>query len=169
MDRRTLLALAPLVTLFAGETLAENTEPAASAAAGASPAAKSPLFADDAQFWFETQRAFGAAEYGGSLFGEVLAAASRIAPGDYDSWYNAWNESADRLAKEAAGQLSRKQRVSALDTLLRATSSYQCSEFFLHGNPGDPRIARAYRLSVDCYKQCARLHDPLIEPVEIPY
>jgi hypothetical protein len=42
-------------------------------------------------------------------------------------------------------------------------------EFFLHGNPGDPRIARAYRLSVDCYKQCAGLHDPRIEPVEIPF
>ena len=167
MDRRTLLALAPLVTLFAREALAENTEPAAPAAA--SPLTKSPLFADDAQFWFETQRAFGAAEYGGSLFGEVLAVASRIAPGDYDSWYNAWNDSADRLAKEAADQLSRKHRVSARDSFLRATSYYQCSEFFLHGNPADPRIARAYRLSVDCYKQCAKLHDPLIETVEIPY
>src|SRR3984885_8188512 len=98
MDRRTLLALAPLVTLFAGEALAENTEPAAPAAADASPLTKSPLFADDAQFWFETQRAFGAAEYGGSLFGEVLAVASRLKPGDYDSWYDAWNDIADRIA-----------------------------------------------------------------------
>ena len=127
------------------------------------------MFADDAQFWFETQRAFGAAEYGGSLFGEVLAVAARIAPGNYDSWYDAWNEFADRLAKDAADQLSRKHRVSARDSLLRATSYYQASEFFLHGNPADPRIARAYRLSVDCYKQCAGLHDPLIEAVEIPY
>ena len=169
MDRRTLLALAPLVTLFAGEALAEGTGAAAPAAAPATPAAKPPLFAEDAQFWFETQRAFGAAEYGGSLFGEVLAVASRIAPGNYDSWYDAWNDFADRLAKDAADQLSRKHRVSARDSFLRATSYYQSSEFFLHGNPADPRIARAYRLSVDCYKQCARLHDPLIEPVEIPY
>ena len=28
---------------------------------------------------------------------------------------------------------------------------------------------RAYRLSVDCSKQWAPLHDPSIEPVEIPY
>src|ERR1700761_3604257 len=99
MDRRTLLALAPLVTLFAGEAFAENGEPAAPAAAPASPAAKSPLFADDAQFWFETQRAFGAAEYGGSLFGEVLAVSSRITPGDYDSWDEAHNGFADRIAR----------------------------------------------------------------------
>jgi dienelactone hydrolase len=169
MHRRTVLALAPLVTLFAGEALAENAEPAAPAQAGAAPIKKPLLFADDAQFWFETERAFGAAEYGGSLFGEVLAAASRIVPGDYDSWYGAWNDSADRVAKEAADQLSRKHRVSARDSFLRATSYYQSSEFFLHGNPGDPRIARAYRLSVQCYKQCAGLHDARIEPVEIPY
>jgi len=168
MDRRTLLALAPLVTMFAKDALAESAEPA-SAPPTASAASKPALFADDVQFWFETQRAFGAAEYGGSLFGEVLAAASRIAPGDYDSWYNAWNDTADRIAKEAADQLSRNHRISARDSFLRATSYYQASEFFLHGNPSDHRIARAYRLSVERYKQSASLHDPLIEPVEIPY
>ena len=139
------------------------------AASGSAPSAKTPLFSEDAQFWFETQRAFGAAEYGGSLFGEVLAAASAIKPGDYDSWYEAWNSMADRIAKEGADQLSRNHRVSARDSFLRAASYYQCSEFFLHGQPSDPRIARAYRLSVDSYKQSAKLHDPLIEPVEIPY
>jgi hypothetical protein len=81
MDRRTLLALAPLVTMFAKGALAESAEPAKGPAT-AEPGAKPPLFADDTQFWFETQRAFGAAEYGGSLFGEVLAVSSRIKPGD---------------------------------------------------------------------------------------
>src|SRR5580692_7181297 len=164
MDRRTLLAFGPLVALLAKDALAADAEPATAAPTDVSPSGKPPLFAEDAQFWFETQRAFGAAEYGGSLFGEVLAVAARIAPGNYDSWYDAWNEFADRLAKDAADQLSRKHRVSARDSLLRATSYYQCSEFFLHGNPADPRIARAYRLSVDCYKQSAKLSDPLIEP-----
>jgi hypothetical protein len=95
MDRRTLLALAPLVPIFAKGALAENAE-LAQAPAAPDPGAKPLLFADDAQFWFETQRAFGTAEYGGSLFGEVLAASSRIKAGDYDSWYDAWNEFADR-------------------------------------------------------------------------
>jgi dienelactone hydrolase len=168
MDRRIFLALAPLVTMFAKGALAETAEPA-TAPAASSPAVKTPLFAEDAQFWFETQRAFGAAEYGGSLFGEVLAVSSRIKPGDYDSWYDAWNDFADRIAKEAADQVSRHHRVSARDSLLRATSYYQAAEFFLHGNPKDPRIARSYQLSVDCYKRCAGLHDPGIEPIEIPY
>jgi len=168
MDRRTLLALAPLVTMFARGAFAENAEPA-KAPTASEPGAKPPLFADDAQFWFETQRAFGAAEYGGSLFGEVLAVSSRIKPGDYDSWYDAWNRFADRIARDGEDQLSRNHRISARDSLLRATSYYQSSEFFLHGNPKDPRIARAYQLSLDCYKRCTKLHEPLIEPVEIPY
>jgi alpha-beta hydrolase superfamily lysophospholipase len=168
MNRRTLLALAPIAALLAtGEAVATTDE--ASPAAGATPDRKPPLFPTDVQFWFETQRAFGAAEYGGALFGEVLAASSRIAPGDYDSWYEAYNAFADRVAKEAADQLSRGHRVSARDSFLRATTYYQASEFFLHGDPKDPRIARAYRLSTDCYHQCAELHDPVIEPVEIPY
>ena len=139
------------------------------AASGSAPSAKTPLFSEDAQFWFETQRAFGAAEYGGSLFGEVLAAASAIKPGDYDSWYEAWNSMADRIAKEGADQLSRNHRVSARDSFLRASNYYRSSEFFLHATPKDTRVSRAYRRSVDCYKAAAKLYDPPIEPVEIPY
>jgi alpha-beta hydrolase superfamily lysophospholipase len=168
MNRRTLLALAPIAALLAtGDAFAAADE--VPPAAGATRERKPPLFPTDVQFWFETQRAFGAAEYGGALFGEVLAAALRIAQGDYDSWYEAYNGFADRIAKEAAEQLSRGHRVSARDSFLRATTYYQASEFFLHGDPKDPRIARAYRLSTDCYKQSAKLHDPAIEPVEIPY
>jgi hypothetical protein len=170
MNRRAILALGiPLAGLAVGGV---NAEEAPSAAAVNPPVLmppKPPLFADDVQFWYETQRAFGAAEYGGALFGEVLATSSRIKSGDYDSWYDAWNETSDRIAKEAEDQLSRGHRISARDSYLRAASYYFNSEFFLHANPKDPRIARAYRLSVDCYKHSAALYDPPITPVEIPY
>ena len=168
MNRRNVLTLAAAATLFAtDDTFAAADE--APPAAGATPERKPPLFPTDVQFWYETQRAFGAVEYGGALFGEVLAAASLITPGDYDSWYEAYNGFADRIAKEAADQLARGHRISARDSFLRAATYYQASEFFLHGDPKDPRIMRAYHLSTDCYRQCAKLHDPVIEPVEIPY
>ena len=80
----------------------------ASPAAGATPERKPPLFPTDVQFWYETQRAFGAVEYGGALFGEVLAMSSRIAPGDYDGWYEAYNGFADRIAKEASDEARRR-------------------------------------------------------------
>lgn len=130
---------------------------------------KPPLFADDAQFWFETLRVLGAAAYGGSEAGEVLVTAATITAGDYDSWYDAWSSIAGRIEEEAASQLAHGHRISARDGFLRASTYHRASELFLHGSPRDPRISSAYRRSVDCYRSCARLCDPPIDPVEIPY
>ncbi len=68
--------------------MSKNEAPASSAAGHTTAhAAKPPIFPDNIQFWYETVRAFGAAGYGGSEFGEVLATVSRIRSGDFDSWY----------------------------------------------------------------------------------
>src|SRR6202453_1003460 len=71
------------------------------------------LFKDDPQFWFEISRLFGAADYGGALFGEVIAISKNIKSGDYDSWYDAHTLVADRLADEAAGQLREGHKITA--------------------------------------------------------
>ena len=127
------------------------------------------LFKDDPQFWFEISRLFGAADYGGALFGEVIAIAKNIKSGDYDSWYDANNAFADRLADEADGQMKKGHKISARDNYLRACSCYRSAEFFLHANPDDPRVKRAYERSVASYKASAALFTPAIGPVEIPY
>src|SRR6185312_15411523 len=108
-------------------------------------------------------------DYGGALFGEVVAIAKDIKPGDYDSWYAANNAAADRIAAEAQSQLARNHRISARDNFLRASNYYRSSEFFLHAAPKDPRVARAYARSVACYKAAAALFAPAIEALEIPY
>ncbi len=133
------------------------------------PAPKPPFFPDNIQFWFEAKRAFGASSYGGSEFGEVMATVSRIVSGDFDSWYEAWNETAERVATEAEAQLAAGHHISARDGFLRASTYYRTSEFFLHGNPSDPRITSAYEKSICAYKASAALFTPAILPVEIPY
>ena len=127
------------------------------------------LFKDDPQFWFEIERLFGEAEYGGAAFGEVIAMASKIKSGDYDSWYVGMSDFADRLADEAAAQLRKGHRISARDNYLRASSYYRSADFFLHANGADPRVKRAFELSTACYRQAAALFTPVIEPVEIPF
>src|SRR5579871_3411556 len=109
MDRRTLFALGPALALTATAANAQ-TPPAAPSAP------PTPLFPDDAQFWFETQRMFGADEYGGASFGEVLATSAQIKAGDYDSWYDAWNAIADRVAADADRQLAKGRHISARDS-----------------------------------------------------
>jgi dienelactone hydrolase len=163
MNRRDLFT-ASLAGAFAAGAGSATAQPAPAAAP-----ASTPLFADDVEFWFETLRMFGADEYGGASFGEVLATSRQIKAGDYDSWYAAWNDIAERVAAEADAQLAKRHPVSARDSYLRASNYYRSSEFFLHANPKDPRVTRAYERSVACYKAAAGLFDPPIEPVEIPY
>jgi pimeloyl-ACP methyl ester carboxylesterase len=131
--------------------------------------ANSPFFPDNIQFWYETKRAFGASSYGASDFGEVMATVSRIKAGDADSWYSEWNATAERVEKEGNSQLLRGHRVSARDSLLRATTYFRGSEFFLHGNADDPRIYSAYKNSIRCYAACCALYDTPIAVLEIPY
>jgi hypothetical protein len=68
-----------------------------SAVAGRHASTGALLFQDDPEFWYEIVRLFGAAEYGGALFGEVVAIAQRINAGDYDSWYDANDALAGRM------------------------------------------------------------------------
>jgi pimeloyl-ACP methyl ester carboxylesterase len=131
--------------------------------------ARFPFFPDNIQFWFETKRVFGASSYGASEFGEVMATVGRIASGDGDSWFTAWNTTAERVLAEAEAQLAAGHRISARDGYLRATTYFRTSEFFLHGHPEDPRIDSAYQKSIQAYRACCALHDPPILPVEIPY
>jgi len=127
------------------------------------------LFKDDPQFWFEITRLFGAADYGGALFGEVIAIAKNIKSGDYDSWYDANSALADRLADEAESQLAKGHQISARDNYLRASSYYRSAEFFLHAHADDPRMKRAFERTTACYRKAAALFVPEIEAVEIPY
>lgn len=132
--------------------------------------ANAPIhFADDEQFWFETLRMFGADEYGASSFGEVMAVSSRIKAGDYESWYVEWNAMAEAIKAQADDQLAKGHRISARDSYLRACNYFRSSEFFLHAEPANPRVVRAYNEWVECYRKAASLFSPAIEAVEIPY
>ncbi|MFF3070511.1 alpha/beta hydrolase family protein [Kitasatospora sp. NPDC057936] len=127
------------------------------------------LFPNDVQFWYETLRSFGHIAYGGADFGEVVSTSARIVEGDYGSWHDEWLATADRVAGEAGRALAAGHRVSARDGFLRASNYYRSAEFFLHGNPCDPRHDHAYDRSVECFHAAAGLFTPRIEPVRIPY
>ena len=66
MNRRAPLALGiPLATMAAASGARAGDTPSGAAPWASTAMDKKPLFPDDVQFWYETQRAFGAAEYGG--------------------------------------------------------------------------------------------------------
>lgn len=162
---RSLLAATGALAL--GARAAE--EAPSSAPVAASVTLKPFVFEQDETFWFETLRAFGHIAYGGADFGEVLVTAQRIRSGDYDSWHDGWRLTADRVAAEGQQSMAAGHVVSARDAFFRASNYYRSAEFFLHGNPSDPRIAAAYDRSVSCFRSAVRLTDGAVEPVQIPY
>lgn len=127
------------------------------------------LFPHDTSFWFETLRVLGHTAYGGADIGEVLTTAQAITAGDYDSWHDEWLATADRVAAEAEKALAAGHLVSAHDGLMRASNYYRSADFYLHGNPADPRINHAYTRARECFRQAAALLEPPVEPIEIPY
>jgi len=118
------------------------------------------LFPDDTSFWFETLRVLGATTYGGADIGEVITTAQAITAGDYDSWHDEWLATADRVAAEAEKQSAAGHLVSARDGLLRASNYYRSADFYLHGNPDDPRISHAYTRARESFVAAAGLFDP---------
>ncbi|MCF8032892.1 MAG: alpha/beta fold hydrolase [Desulfarculaceae bacterium] len=150
-----------LALLLALALPAQATEPKAAPIA--------PVVFSDRTYDFELRRILGYALSGGADLNESLAAAHAIKQGDGDSWYEAWFSLAQRVRAQGEASLARGHRVSAREALLRASAYYRPADFFLHGNPKDPRILRSWKLSRDTFRQAARLMDHPVEVVSIPY
>lgn len=84
---------------------------------------------DDESFSFETLRAAGFANDGGSDLGEVLATARNIGEGDEDAWLREWKATAQRVHAIGSRALAAGHRVSAREALLRASNYYRTAEF----------------------------------------
>src|SRR5690348_9288625 len=125
---------------------------------------------DDESFSFEALRTAGFALYGGADLGEVLVTADAITSGDEASWHRAWKAIAQRL--HATGDKARAggHRVSARETLLRASNYYRTAADFLLDNPAtDPEMTVLSAGQRDTFAAAAALFDTPVEAVSIPY
>ncbi|KXH25647.1 hypothetical protein CNYM01_07192 [Colletotrichum nymphaeae SA-01] len=84
----------------------------------------------DESFHFELLRLLVHATYGGTDVGEVLAIASEITPGDFESFHGAFVERADRILEQAHKLTN---LVSIRDAMTRASTYYRAADFYLHG------------------------------------
>ncbi len=147
MNRRTLLfprSVCWTTRLFFTPTVPRPSE-TTTAAAPPSHGGGRLLFPDDAQFWFETGRsAFGAAEYGGSA---VRRGPRHRHPASRPVTMIAGtpNGMRRRIVSQPRRPINPCARPSpsAHATVFCARRRItRSSEFFLHGQPGDPRIMR---------------------------
>ncbi|MDO8873542.1 MAG: alpha/beta fold hydrolase [Methanoregula sp.] len=123
----------------------------------------------DTEFAFELKRTLAAAYAGEADIGECLATASRITDGDFESWYSEWKKTADHFRAEGGKSLAAGHNVTAREAYYRSATYYRTAEFFLHGNPADPRIVETWGKSRDTFRNAIALDTVPYEIVAIPY
>lgn len=124
---------------------------------------------EEPSFAFQFLRIMGSSVYQQADIKECIETASHITEGNFESWCNAWSQIAKHLHAQADNALKNKHHQSALELYLRASTYYQAADFYLHGNPKDPRIKQLSRNSRHCFSHVASLSNPPIEPLKIPY
>lgn len=91
----------------------------------------------DSQFAFVLAEVLALSNNFGANTGEVLRAASRIVPGNFESFYSEFNFLAQQMEAMAT---STRSSVASRDAYFRAASYYRAADFFIHHNRTDPRI-----------------------------
>jgi pimeloyl-ACP methyl ester carboxylesterase len=114
-------------------------------------------------------RTIGHCTYGGAEWGECLAAAATIAPGDRESWYRAWMSLADRTFAAAVASQEAGHRVSARSAYLRASNYYR-NAYVLHlESPLPDAVREAYHRHRDAFGKAAGLMALPPERLAIPF
>ena len=120
----------------------------------------------DPSFDFNLLRWIGTAPYHGADVAEVLDLAARLRTGDFESWHAEFFSLAERVAREGwpdrpASPVTRRDRA------FRAAAYYRAADFYLHGNPGDPRIKATWAAATDQFDRAIAELVPAGERVTI--
>lgn len=122
----------------------------------------------DHPFWsYQFRRGLGETQEGGGAVSECLQAASRMRPGDDESWHAEWTVVAERNRLRAEAAEVAGHFVTARNAFLRATDYYRSAEFWLAGT--DPRRLETFTKCEDCFRRAGKYFTPPMEVVEILY
>ena len=78
-------------------------------------------------------------------------------PADFESWYRVFYRLAEHVAASVSDEQVRRHPVTARGALFRAASYYRAADFFLHGNPQDPRITETWNHATACFDRALAL------------
>lgn len=119
-------------------------------------------------FEFVFQWLLGMGTNGGSEVGECFYAASQVKENDPESWVHAFVSMAERLKNNAENAFNKGHLISARESYLRTYTSLRAAFTFI--SPFETqRVMPLWQEAVACFQCAARLFDPPIEPIQIPY
>ena len=116
---------------------------------------------------YQFRRALGETQEGGGAVSECFQAASRMVPGDRESWHREWLAVAERNdrrgnAAEAAGHVH-----TAKACWLRSVDYYRSAEFWL--DAADPRRLEVFTKCEAAFQKAGRYFTPPVEQVDVAY
>lgn len=122
--------------------------------------------------WFSYQfrRGLGETQEGGGAVSECFQVASRIVPGDHESWHREWLRVAERTFARAEEEERRGHVRTAMNGYLRAADYFRQAEFFLP--PDDPRRLATFTRMERSSRGFLRLLTPpgeALERMRCPY
>ena len=116
---------------------------------------------------YQFRRGLGETQEGGGTVSECFLAASRMIPGDTESWHREWLVIADRnfargVDEERAGHIR-----TAMNCFMRAADYYRQAEFFLAAD--DPRRLATFEKMEASSRGYLKHLNPPGEVVDVPY
>lgn len=103
----------------------------------------------------------------GAALGECLWAAAQTRDGDPESWTSVWHDLAVRLVEQAEAALTAGRTDTGRRRLFRASSYHATAALGLR--PHDPRLPDLVAASRRCFALAARLEEPPLEPLSVPF
>jgi dienelactone hydrolase len=122
---------------------------------------------DNEEFSTEFMRLLGAAQEGGSTVSECFLTASRIDPGNEESWFLEWKRTADASSERADRAIARGNFLTAQSNWLRATNYYNAAIFPF--DTTDQRRQSVLASMRTCARRSLEHRTPAGEVVEISW
>jgi dienelactone hydrolase len=116
---------------------------------------------------YQFRRGLGETQEGGGAVSEVFQAASRMIPGDLESWHKEWLHIAQRNWQRGQQAESNGHVRTAMNCYLRAADYFRQAEFYL--KPDDPRRLATFERMEACSHRFLKYLQPAGEVVDIPY
>jgi len=116
---------------------------------------------------YQFRRGLGETQEGGGAVSELFQAASRMKPGELESWHEEWLRIAERNDARGDEEGRAGHTRTAMNCWLRASEYYRQAEFWLL--PEDPRRLATFTRCEAMTQKWMRHLDPPGEAVEIPY
>jgi prepilin-type processing-associated H-X9-DG protein len=118
-------------------------------------------------YCFQFMRILGSAQEGASTIGECFLTASRLVPGDEESWHVEWTKMGDVSLARADAAFADGHVRSARENWLRAANYYRSAEFFLD-HDDQRRLPTFDKVEELSHRYLAHMN-PAGEIVQIPF